>query len=177
MVSSLGTRPSQGSHLPCGRGVAAGPPAGSTQTPCGHVGSKSWRAPPTAASRPGGGQPQVGRSEKSPRLPVQTVLSTWPSPPSQGQTKTYQTFGLEGAVPPPPAPAAHRRMAPPPAAALTGTGISSGKCSGGWGWGIAPSVAAPFCSQDCSCAQELLSPAGTPLSFPKSPGIFKVIEK
>lgn len=70
---------------------------------CGHVGSeRAGRAPPVG-SRPGGGQPQVG-CRKSPPLPVQAVLSTSPSPPSQGQTKTYQTFGLEGAVPPPPLP-------------------------------------------------------------------------
>ena len=61
---------------------------------------RARRAPPPAGSQPGGGQPQVG-CRKSPRLPIQAVLSTSPSPPSQGQTKTYQTFGLEGAVPPP----------------------------------------------------------------------------
>lgn len=31
MVSRVGTRPSQGPHRPCGRRVAAGPSAGSSQ--------------------------------------------------------------------------------------------------------------------------------------------------
>lgn len=85
-------------------GWPLGPQPGQVSTLCGHVGSeRAAQAPPPAGSRPGGGQPQVG-CRKSPRLPVQAVLSTSPSPPSQGQTKTYQTFGLEGAVPPPPLP-------------------------------------------------------------------------
>lgn len=149
-------------------GWPLGPQPGQVSTLCGHVGSeRAGQAPPPAGSRPGGGPPQVG-CRKSPRLPVQAVLSTSPSPPSQGQTKTYQTSGLEGAVPPPPLPllTGGRPLQQLLSQALA---FHLGNAEGG----ISPSVAAPFCSQDCSCAQELLSPAGTPLSFPKSPGILR----
>ena len=129
---------------------------------------RARRAPPPAGSQPGGGQPQVG-CRKSPRLPIQAVLSTSPSLPSQGQTKTYQTFGLEGAVPPPPLPLLTGGRRPLQQLLSQALAFHLGNADEG----ISPRVAAPFCSQDCSCAQELLSPAGTPLSFPESPGILR----
>ena len=103
VVSRVGTRPSQGPHRPCGRRVAAGPSAGSSQHSLRPRGLRE-----SGASASCGFStwwwPAPGRMQEESPLPVQAVLSTSPSPPSQGQTKTYQTFGLEGAVPPPPLP-------------------------------------------------------------------------
>ena len=101
------------------------------------------------------------------------------SPPPQGKTKTYQTFGLEGAsggrrapagaVPHPLVPqftgwTAHplQQLLSQALAFFLGNAV-----------GVSQSVAAPLRSQDCSYTQELLPPARTPLPFPKSPGILR----
>ena len=55
---------------------------------------RARRAPPPAGSQHSGGQPQVG-CRKSLRLPIQAVLSTSPSPPSQGQRRT-KPLGWKG---------------------------------------------------------------------------------
>lgn len=129
---------------------------------------RARRAPPPAGSQPGGGQPQVG-CRKSPRLPIQAVLSTSPSPPSQGQRRT-KPLGWKGLCLLPRCRCSQADGRRPLQQLLSqALAFHLGNAEEG----ISPSVAAPFCSQDCSCAQELLSPAGTPLSFPESPGILR----
>lgn len=99
----------------------------------------------------------------------------------QGKTKTYQTFGLEGAPARAgcalsPHPAAHRggRHIPIPAAALTGTGVLSGKHGAGevpkaWRLFHSPRTAVPPRSSSL-----LL---GHPLLLSQVPWELKVIEK
>lgn len=157
----------RGPTAPVAAGWPLGPQRGQLSSPCGHVGSES----PASASSCGFSTwwwPAPGRMQEEspppyPGCSLHLALTSFPG------AKTYQTFGLEGAVPPPPLPLLTGRRRPLQQLLSQALAFHLGNAEEG----ISPSVAAPFCSQDCSCAQELLSPAGTPLSFPESPGILR----
>ena len=162
----------RGLTAPVAAGWPLGPQRGQLSSPCGHVGSES----PASASSCGFSTwwwPAPGRmQEESP--PPYTGCSLHLALTSFPGAKTYQTFGLEGAVPPPPLPLlTGGRTAPPPAAALTGTGVSSGKCRGG----DLPKCGGSFLLPGLQlCSGAPLSCWNTPL-LPRVPWHLKVTEK
>lgn len=164
MISSLGTRPSQGPHLPLWPRGGRWAPSRVNSAPLRPRGLQE----PASASYcgfPTWWWPAPGRTfgEESP-------------PPCPGCSLHLALTSFPGANKDVPNLWAGRGSASSPRSRCSpAAGAPSSSCShrhwrfiwemqwGGGGGGIAPSVAAPFCSQDCRCAQELLSCGNTPL--------------
>ena len=168
VVSRVGTRPSQGPHRPCGRRVAAGPSAGSSQHSLRPRGLRESGASASCGFStwwwPAPGRMQEESPPPCPGCSLHLALTSFP-----GANKDVPNLWAGRGCASSPAAAAHRWTRPLQQLLSQALAFHLGNAEGG----ISPSVAAPFCSQDCSCAQELLSPAGTPLSFPRSPGILR----
>lgn len=148
--------------------VAAGPSAGSSQHSLRPRGLRESGASASCGFStwwwPAPGRMQEESPPPCPGCSLHLALTSFP-----GANKDVPNLWAGRGCASSPAAAAHRWTRPLQQLLSQALAFHLGNAEGG----ISPSVAAPFCSQDCSCAQELLSPAGTPLSFPRSPGILR----
>lgn len=177
MISSLGTRPSQGPHLPLWPRGGRWAPSRVNSAPLRPRGLQE----PASASYcgfPTWWWPAPGRTfgEESP-------------PPCPGCSLHLALTSFPGANKDVPNLWAGRGSASSPRSRCSpAAGAPSSSCSHRhwrfiwemqWGVGVeeSPQVWRLLSAPRTAAVLRSSSPAGTPLSFPKSPGIFKVIEK
>lgn len=149
-----------------GRRVAAGPSAGSSQHSLRPRGLRESCASASSCRFSTWWWPAPGRMQEEspppcPGCSLHLALTSFP-----GANKDVPNLWAGRGCASSPAAAAHRR-APPPAAALTGTGVSSGKCRGGespqvWQLLSAPRTAVVLRSS--SLLLEHPSPSPSPLA-------------